>query len=173
MAQAEHPEFIYLFGLPAAGKNFAGRVLEEEFGYTFYDGDNDLTKEMRDAVRDGRPFTDPMRDRYYALLVDRIAELRNRHPRLAFGQATFKEKHRELMWARFPDVVFVQVEATPEVRMGRLARGGNPVTVDYARRIDGLFEQPSQPHFVITNNDGREDIARQLAALLDWFLEFD
>lgn len=173
MTQAEYPEFIYLFGLPAAGKNFAGRVLEEEFGYTFYDGDNDLTQEMRDAVRDGRPFTDPMRDRYYALLADRIAVLRDRHPRLAFCQATFKEKHRELMWARYPDVVFVLVEATPAVRVSRLARGGNPVTVDYAQRIDSLFEQPSQPHFVIANNDGREDVVRQLAALLDWFVAVD
>ena len=169
MEESRYPEFIYLFGLPAAGKNFAGRVLAEEFGYTFYDGDNDLTPEMRDAVREERPFTSAMRDRFYDLLAGRIAELRAEHPRLAFCQATFKEQHRDLMWAQYPDVVFVLVVAEPEVRMARLARGGNPVTVEYAQQIDSLFEQPSQTHFVITNNDDREDVARQLAALLDWF----
>ena len=68
--------FLYLFGLPAAGKNYVGQVLADEFGYTFYDGDLDLTDELRHAVRDGRPFTDPMRDRFYTALVERIAALR-------------------------------------------------------------------------------------------------
>lgn len=169
MSEDNYPPFIYFFGLPAAGKNYAGRVMAESFGYTFYDGDLDLTPEMRDAVREERPFTEAMRDRFYALLVGRIADLRAKHPRLAFCQATFKEHHRELIWRAFPDVVFVLVEATAEARAGRLARGGNPVTVDYAQRIDALFEPPRHPHFVITNNDGREDVVRQLAALLDWF----
>ncbi|MCL4802981.1 MAG: hypothetical protein KJ046_01625 [Anaerolineae bacterium] len=164
---------IYLFGLPAAGKNYVGRVLAEEFGYTFYDGDLDLTPEMRDAVREERPFTAGMRDRYYAILIDRIAELRAGFPDLAFGQATFKEHHRQLVQSAFPDVVFVLVEASAVVRAERLSRGGNPVTVEYARRIDGLFERPRHPHFIITNNDGREEIVRQLAGLLAWLSPAD
>lgn len=164
---------IYLFGLPAAGKNHVGRVLAEEFGYTFYDGDLDLTPEMRDAVREERPFTAGMRDRYYAILIDRIAELRAGFPDLAFGQATFKEHHRQLVQSAFPDVVFVLVEASAVVRAERLSRGGNPVTVEYARRIDGLFERPRHPHFIITNNDGREEIVRQLAGLLAWLSPAD
>lgn len=159
---------IYLFGLPAAGKNYVGRVLAEEFGYTFYDGDLDLTQEMRDAVREERPFTAGMRDRYFALLIDRIAELRAGFPDLAFGQATFKEHHRHLVQRAFPDVVFVLVVASAAVRAERLSRGGNPVTVDYARRIDGLFERPRHPHFIITNDYGREEIIRQLESLLAW-----
>lgn len=160
---------IYLFGLPAAGKNFVGRVLAEAFGFTFYDGDLDLTQEMRDAVREERPFTAAMRDRYYAILIDRIGELMINFPNLAFGQATFKEHHRELILAAFPDVVFVLVEADAAVRASRLARGGNPVTVEYAQRIDELFERPRHPHFVITNNDGRAEVVRQLEGLLAWF----
>lgn len=169
MSEANYPPFVYFFGLPAAGKNYAGRVLAEEFGYSFYDGDLDLTAEMRDAVREERPFTEAMRDRFYSLLIDRIAELRAEHSRLAFCQATFKEHHRGMIADAFPDVVFVMVEATPEVRASRLARGGNPVTVDYARQIGAFFEPPRHPHFVITNNDDREDVVRQLAALLNWF----
>lgn len=159
---------IYLFGLPAAGKNYVGRILAEEFDYTFYDGDLDLTPEMRDAVREERPFTDAMRDRFYGLLIDRIGILIEEYPELAFCQATFKERHRERITAAFPDVVFVLVEAEEHVRMERLTRGGNPVTVDYARQIAGFFERPRHPHFIITNNEGRKDVVRQLAALLDW-----
>lgn len=158
---------IYLFGLPAAGKNYVGQVLADEFGYTFYDGDLDLTPEMRDAVREGRPFTEAMRDRFYTLLIDRITELRPAHPDLAFCQATFKEHHRERIAAAHPDVIFVLVEADEAVRVARLSRGNNPVTVEYARLIAAFFEPPRHPHFVITNNEERDDVVRQLAALLD------
>lgn len=159
---------IYLFGRAAAGKNFVGRIMAEEFGYFFYDGDQDLTDEMRAAMREGRPFTDGMRDRFYAIVIERIAELRATHPLLAFGQATFKEQHRELIAAAFPDIVFVLVEAELEARMERLARGGNPVSAGYAQMIDAFFEPPRHPHFVIRNDGGRDDVARQLAALLSW-----
>jgi gluconate kinase len=157
---------IYLFGLPAAGKNYVGQVLAEEFGYTFYDGDLDLTPEMRQALREERPFTDEMRDRFYAALIERLARLRRDHPNLAFCQATFKERHRRLIAAAFPDVVFALVEAEEDVRMARLARGGTPVTVEYARRITAFFEPPQHPHYVIRNNGEREDVVWQLAALL-------
>ena len=163
--------FLYLFGLPAAGKNYVGQVLAEEFGYTFYDGDLDLTDELRDAVRNGRPFTDPMRDRFYAALVARIAELRRAHADLAFCQATFKERHRAQMAAAFPDVVFVLVEAGEAVRLARLALGGNPVTVDYAQRIAAFFEPPQHAHFVIHNEGSREEVVRQLAWVLQAMAE--
>ena len=158
--------FIYLFGLPAAGKNFVGQVLAEEFGYTFYDGDWDLTDELRDAVREQRPFTDAMRDRFYAVLSERIAELRQTCPDLAFCQATFKERHRAQIAAAFPDVVFVLVEADEAVRLSRLARGDNPVTVAYARQIAAFFEPPRHPHAVIRNEGGRAEVVAQLARLV-------
>ncbi len=166
MVETEQPMFFYLFGLPAAGKNFVGRVLAEAFDYSFYDGDLDLTPEMLDAMGEERPFTDAMRDRFYRLLVDRIAVLRAAHSRLAFGQATFKERHRAWMHEAFPDVIFVLVEADPAVRRRRLARGGNPVSVRYAERIDKLFEPPRHPHVVIRNNGGRKAVVDQLAAML-------
>ncbi len=157
---------IYLFGLPAAGKNYVGRILAEEFGYTFYDGDLDLTPEMRDAVRAERPFTDAMRDRFYAALVERIAVLRAEHSALAFCQATFKERHRRQIAAAFPDMVFVLVAADEATRLARLADGHNPVTVAYARQIAAFFEPPEHPYHVIVNEGGREEVVWQLADLL-------
>jgi gluconate kinase len=160
--------FLYLFGLPAAGKNYVGQVLADEFGYTFYDGDLDLTDELRHAVRDGRPFSDAMRDRFYTALIERIAALRRDHAALAFCQATFKERHRAQMAAAFPDVVFVLVAADEAVRLARLARGDNPVTVNYAQRIAAFFEPPQHPHFVIRNEGSREEVVEQLRRLLGW-----
>jgi gluconate kinase len=157
---------LYLFGLPAAGKNFVGQVLAEDFGFTYYDGDLDLTAEMLAAMRDERPFTESMRDRYYDILIERIDRLRRDHSHLAFGQATFKERHRQKIAAAFPDLNFVLVGADEEIRRTRLSRDDNPVTVEYARRITGLFEPPGHQHFVIVNNDGREEVVYQLAEML-------
>ena len=42
---------IILFGLPGTGKTYVGKVFEKYFDYYFYDGDNDLTPEMREAIQ--------------------------------------------------------------------------------------------------------------------------
>lgn len=168
--------FIYLFGLPAAGKNFVGQVLAEDFGFEFYDGDLDLTPELREAVRNQQPFTEAMRDRFYDRLVERIAALRLAYPDLAFGQATFKERHRRQILAAYPDVMFVLVRAEESVRMARLRLGSTAVTEEYARRIASFFEPPQHAHAVIDNNGSRAEVVRQLARLLaaaaepsDWY----
>jgi gluconate kinase len=157
---------IYLFGLPAAGKNFVGRVLADEFGFYFHDGDLNLTDELRQAVRDQRPFTDAMRDRYYAVLIERMVELTETFEYVAVGQATFKERHRQQIAARFPGVVFILVTADEDVRMERLRQGFNPVTVEYARRIVAFFEPPQHPHFTVVNNGNRREVIEQLDAIL-------
>ena len=48
--------FLYLFGLPAAGKNYVGQVLADAFGYTFYDGDRDhiVAKLLGKRLRHGQ-----------------------------------------------------------------------------------------------------------------------
>ncbi len=120
---------------------------------------------MRDAVREERPFTDAMRDRFYAQLVQHVATLRLAQADLAVAQATFKERHRALVAAAFPDVVFVLVEAGEDVRLARLARG-NPVTVAYARQIAAYFEPPAHAHFVIRNEGRRAAVVAQLRWLL-------
>jgi gluconate kinase len=156
---------IYLFGLPAAGKNFVGQVLAEAFGFHFHDGDLDLTDELRDAVREQRPFTDEMRDRFYAVLLERIEQLAAAYPDVALGQATFKERHRLQVADRFPGTIFVLVTADEAVRVARLQQGFNPVTVDYARRIASFFEPPTHPHIEIVNNGSREEVIDQLRAM--------
>lgn len=166
MMTADNSTFLYLFGLPAAGKNFVGRALADTFSYTFHDGDLDLPETMRAAVREGRPFTDEMRDAYYTAIVERIGELRTENTRLAFGQATFKERHRQQIAAAYPDVIFVLIEATEELRMERLARGNNPVTIDYARRIASFFEPPQHAHYTIYNNFDTAFVISQLELMM-------
>ena len=53
---------FFLFGLLGAGKNFVGKLFAEEFDFTFYDADQDLTAAIKEAIADHREFTEQMRD---------------------------------------------------------------------------------------------------------------
>jgi gluconate kinase len=157
---------IYLFGLPAAGKNYVGEVLAEEFGFHFHDADCDLTAEMHEAIRLGQSFTEAMRDRFYDVVIERIEELTVTHENVAVAQATFKEKHRNRILERFPQALMVLVEADEAVRIERLQRGNNLITADYARQIAKHYEPPTCDCVVLENNDGREAVVKRLADLL-------
>jgi gluconate kinase len=157
---------IYLFGLPAAGKNYVGEVLAEEFGFYFHDADCDLTADMLEAIWLGQPFTEVMRDRFYDVVIKRLEELTAAHENVAIAQATFKEKHRQRILQRFPGAIMVLVEADERIRLERLRQANNLITVEYARQIAGFYEPPGHPVVVIQNNDGREAVVRQLVELL-------
>jgi gluconate kinase len=157
---------IYLFGLPAAGKNYVGEVLAEQFGFYFHDADCDLTADMHEAIRLGQPFTEAMRDRFYDVVIDRIEELTASHQNVAVAQATFKEKHRNRILECFPQALMVLVEADEAIRIERLRRGNNLITADYARQIASFYEPPECDCVVLENNDGREAVVRQLMGLL-------
>jgi len=66
---------IILFGLPGTGKTYVGKIFEKYFDYHFYDGDNDLTEEMKEAIKVQRVFTDKMRDAYFKILISKIQDL--------------------------------------------------------------------------------------------------
>ena len=48
---------IILFGLAGDGKTYVGKIFEKYFNYYFYDGDNDLTEEMKEAIKTKTVFT--------------------------------------------------------------------------------------------------------------------
>ena len=48
---------IYLYGLPAAGKNFVGEIFKNNFNFYFQDADEYLPKLMKDKLQKGEHFT--------------------------------------------------------------------------------------------------------------------
>jgi gluconate kinase len=85
---------IIVFGLPGAGKTYVGRILQECFGFFFYDGDNDLPDRMRAAIAAQAPIDDAMRDVFFARIILSIRRLQPEHNRLVVGQTCIKEKYR-------------------------------------------------------------------------------
>jgi gluconate kinase len=154
---------LILFGVAGCGKNYVGRVIEEELGFYFYDLDLVLTDHMKDAISDHRKISDCIRDEYIEVAISKIVELREIYRELIVAQALFKNKHQRMILGLFPDAQFIWVQAEPEVINARLARrAGHLARKYFADIINSGFEPPTIPHSVLTNNAGREEVTRQL-----------
>ena len=142
VSQEQLPELIFFFGLAGAGKTYCGKLLSAHFGYHCYDLDADCTSEMREAIAEGRPFTEELRDHFFAIVTQRIGELRLTHSKLLVMQAAYKERHRAMVVSHHPGLRMVWVDAPDELISHRLQSRGDSVSAKYASRIRANFEAP-------------------------------
>ncbi|MFA6017111.1 MAG: AAA family ATPase [Patescibacteria group bacterium] len=158
---------VILFGLPGTGKTYVGRIFEKYFDYYFYDGDNDLTEEMRASIKTKTVFTDQMRDVYFKILISKIQNLKSKHQNLVIAQTFIKEKYRVNLLNKIPDAKFVLVETKKSIREKRLvARTDYPLDLEYARKMKTNFDEPKVSHSIITNNiDGAKNLQKQIELL--------
>ena len=161
------PRLLILFGLPGAGKSFAGQLLRSDFGFTFHEADDDIPDDYRQLVLAGQVVAEPMRDAYHRQLIERIAELRLAHPRLAVAAPLLRDRHRRWIHERFPEAVLILVECDQQEWQARLAARTHTISLDYAQKVAGLFEPATVPH--VTLNDsahGPEGVRRQIDEIL-------
>ena len=144
--QPQQPKLIYLYGLPAAGKNHVGELLEREFGFCFFDADEWLLPDMLASLERKEGFTPEQRDRYYRAVIERTRELfgggGSGGGPIAVAQATFKEQHRRWVAAAFPGAELWWVVADEPRRAERLRRGGNRVDAALGAAMRKEFEAP-------------------------------
>ena len=158
---------IILFGLPGAGKSFAGEILRADFGYTFHEADEDIPDDYRQQVLAGQVVGEPMRDAYHQHLLARIAELQTAHPRLAVAAPLLRDRHRQWIHARFPEAVFILVRCDQPVWQARLAARTHTISLAYAQKVAGMNEPVSVPHVVLDDSgEGANGLRRRLAKIL-------
>jgi len=165
---------FFLFGLLGVGKNFVGKVFAKEFGFTFYDADQDLTEAMKEALASHQEFTEQMRDEYFEIVIGRIAEWKKNHKRLVIAQALFKNRHRHRLLTHFPEIKFVWVQAEEPLIAKRLEARQDPLAgKSYSEMVNKLFEVPDVPHEVLVNNKGKEEVVEEITRLLAKHEMFD
>lgn len=164
---------LFLFGLPGVGKNFVGELLQQHAGFYFYDADLDGTTAMKQAIAEGRLFTDAMRDEYYTIVIERIRELQKLHPHIVAAQGLSKNRHREWFHQAFPEMQFCWVQANESLMVERLQRRKSSViiTPSYALLVKTAFEEPNFPHYVIENNQGEQELIPQLEKIYPEFFK--
>jgi len=158
---------LILFGLPGAGKSFAGQMLQAEFGFTFHEADEDIPDDYRQQVLAGQVVGESMRDAYHRYLLERIAELQTVHPRLAVAAPLLRDRHRQWIQARFPEAVFILVNCEPQAWETRLAARTHTISLAYAQKVANMNEPVTVPHRVLDDSvDGETGLRRQIAAIL-------
>lgn len=159
---------IILFGLPGTGKTYVGKIFEKYFGYYFYDGDNDLTPEMKRAIKTKTVFTDKMRGVFFEKLITKIENLATKYKKLVVSQTFIKETYRLQLIKVIPETKFVLIETKKEIREKRLIdRVDYPLDLEYARIMEKNFEKPMIEHLINFNDeDGEVNIKKQLNLLL-------
>ncbi|MGE5606460.1 MAG: AAA family ATPase, partial [Bacteroidota bacterium] len=145
---------VIFFGKTGAGKSYAAKMFAEEFGYYFYDADLDLTDEMREAIVSGQVFTDGMRSRYFEIIQGKTKELLKLNLKVALAQGFFKNKNRSKFSEAFPFAKFIWVDADDLVLEQRILERNSSVTLEYARKINQLFEPPDFSCEKLFNNQG-------------------
>lgn len=159
---------LTIFGIPGAGKTFVGRVLQEEFGFTFHDADHDLPDDMRRALEQKQPVTDAMRDEFFKRITATTTRLRHEHTNLAIAQTFLKEKYRRRFLDTFPDAKFILVRSDPSLIETRFAqRRSYLIDKDDALQMAARFDPPQIEHRVVENLYGRTEVIAQLRAVLD------
>lgn len=157
------PSTLFLFGLAGSGKSFVGNLIGERApGWHVYHADDDLTDEMRLALAEHRPFTGPMRDRFFALIVDKILQLQRRYPRLVVTQAVYKQQHRDYLQAHIPGLELVCVAATDATIVRRINRRRDGIAIESAAALRADFEPPAPGCKVIDNDSDAAHVIRQL-----------
>jgi gluconate kinase len=153
---------IVLFGLPGTGKSYVGKIFEKYFNYYFYDGDEDLTPEMKAAIKTKTVFTDQMRDIFFEKLIKKIQNLITQHKNLVVSQTFIKERYRVNLLKKMPEAKFVLVGTDKLIREKRLNERVNyPLDLEYARKMELNFDKPMIDHQIIMNNEDGEDIIKE------------
>lgn len=160
----------FLFGLSGAGKNYVGDLLSKQTGWPVYHADQDLTEEMRLALAQTRPFTDAMRDDYFASLPALIRQHQQRGLPLIVTQGAYKKRHREYLQQHLPQIQFVWVDAPHALILQRLGSRRQGIGADSAAALFRDFEVPPEESCIVVHNDGDnnrilEQLQQQLRAV--------
>ena len=163
LALPNAPATLFLFGLAGGGKSYVGNLIGRLAGWQVYDADDDLTEEMKLALAEHRPFTAPMRDRFFAIVVAKILQLQQKHAKLIVTQAAYKQRHRDYLLARIPNMELVCVTADDAVIIQRINKRSDGITIESAAALRADFEVPLPDCKIIVNDNGAADIIEQLS----------
>lgn len=160
-------KLIVIFGLPGAGKSFVGKVLQNDFGFYLYEGDQDMPHTLKTAIENQTKVSDAMRDEFFTKLIVSTKQLQKQHENIVITQTFIKERYRKQFLQAFTQAMFILVTADQKIREKRLMeRKEWQLDLEYWRKMANMFEYPQVQHITLeNNNEGEESLKKQLKAL--------
>jgi gluconokinase len=156
------PSVLFLFGLSGSGKSYVGDVIGELTGRYTYHADVDITRDMKLALKESRPFTESMRDEYFPVVVEKILSLRQRYGFLIVTQGAYKQRHRDYLEENISDMEMIYISTSDQLISQRLSARSKGISYASAISIKSDFESPTASIKVITNDGGKVEVINQL-----------
>lgn len=114
---------LILMGVSGTGKTTLGKMLAEQTGWPFLDGDDFHPQANKDKMAAGHPLTDEDRAPWLAILHDKIAKYANAGKPMILACSALREEYRTTLRGNLSaaQVQFALLEADPKVIAGHLA----------------------------------------------------
>ena len=152
-------------GVAGAGKTTVGRVLSEELGWEFIDGDSLHPAANTERMRLGMPLTDQDRLPWLAAIRRVIEDRSAKESSVVLACSALKERFRQQLQEGL-DVSFVYLKGEPELLRERLrARSGHFFSPDLLPSQLESLEEPTDA-LVVDASKGVLAIVREIRSSL-------
>ena len=134
---------IIITGVSGVGKTTIGKLLSENMGWTFYEGDDYHTDVNLAKMRNGTPLTDDDRWPWLDALRAKISEIVLHEKDAVLSCSALKESYRMRLGSGLKDIVFVYLRGDYQLVRNRIsARVGHFMSADLLVSQYSDLEEP-------------------------------
>ena len=134
---------IIITGVSGVGKTTIGKLLSENMGWTFYEGDDYHTDVNLAKMRNGTPLTDDDRWPWLDALRTKISEIVLHEKDAVLSCSALKESYRMRLGSGLKDIVFVYLRGDYQLVRNRIsARVGHFMSADLLVSQYSDLEEP-------------------------------
>lgn len=158
--------FFVVLGVSGSGKSTVGRMLADQLGCPFYDGDDFHPPENRDKMARGVPLTDEDRSGWLQALAGLIRQRLQADESGVLACSALKEKYRQVLRVDPARVRFVYLRGDYDLIWARMhARRGHYMQPDMLKPQFEALEEPTDALV----EDIRQSPAEIVANVLRYF----
>ena len=158
---------IYLYGLPAVGKNYIGKLISEKYNYYFKDGDDYLPTNMKNKLKNKIHFTLNEVREYHYIIARKLKELSYCYNNIVISQASLFKEFRNIIRKENNSVVFVNIVSEMKTILKRIESRKGYVTKDYAIHLKKYLQVDSSDYILENNLDDNNVLEKNIDDLIN------